>query len=166
MMALVIRGKLVEDHFVDIAGTDAPLPAGAVIVSLEQWTAHREQLVQRAEPVGVRLRSDQTVDALATDLEHLAMIALEFPAFKDGRAYSQARRLRERFGFKGELRAVGDVLLEQLHFMQRVGFDAFEIDSPDPLGDYQAAAADFSVWYQPASDGRPTAIELRHRLIR
>ncbi len=94
------------------------------------------------------------------------MIALEFPAFKDGRAYSHARLLRERFGFQGELRAVGDVLLEQLHFMQRVGFDAFEIDSADPLGDYQTAVADFSVWYQPATDSRPTAVDLRHRILR
>jgi uncharacterized protein (DUF934 family) len=165
-MALIRHGKLVEDRFVNIADTDAPLPSGAVVVSLEQWTAQREQLVGRTSPVGVRLRSDQSPDGLAADLEYLALIALEFPAFKDGRAYSHARLLRERYGFEGELRAVGDVLLEQLHFMQRVGFDAFEIDSPDPLGDYQTADADFSVWYQPATDRRTTAVDLRHRVVR
>ena len=61
-----------------------------------------------------------------------------------------------------ELRAVGDVLLEQLFFMLRTGFDAFELSSQDPLGDYRTALADFSVWYQPSADGRPTAVQLRH----
>ncbi len=165
-MALIRQGQVANDPYVDVTGNDGPLPRGAVIVSLEQWTAHRDQLVRRAESVGIRLRSDQSPAALAGDLEHLSMIALEFPAFKDGRAYSHARLLRERFGFQGELRAVGDVLLEKLHFMQRVGFDSFEIDSSDPLGDYQTAVADFSVWYQPATDGRPTAVDLRHRILR
>ena len=90
-------------------------------------------------------------------------MALEFPKFRDGRAYSYARLLRERYGFEGELRAVGDVLLEQLFFMLRTGFDAFEIESPNPLEDYRTALADFSVWYQPAADGRPTAMQLRHQ---
>ena len=89
------------------------------------------------------------------------VVALEFPKFRDGRAYSYARLLRERYGFKGELRAVGEVLLEQLFFMLRTGFDAFEIESADPLEDYRTALADFSVWYQPTADGRPTAMQLR-----
>jgi uncharacterized protein (DUF934 family) len=71
--------------------------------------------------------------------------------------------LRERYGFKGELRAVGEVLLEQLFFMLRTGFDAFDIQSADPLKDWRTALADFSVWYQPTADGRPTAIQLRHK---
>ena len=90
-----------------------------------------------------------------------ALVALDFPKFRDGRAYSYARLLRERYGFRGELRAVGEVLLEQLFFMLRTGFDAFEIQGPDPSGAYRTALADFSVWYQPTGDGRPTAIQLR-----
>jgi uncharacterized protein (DUF934 family) len=70
--------------------------------------------------------------------------------------------LRDRFGFEGEVRAVGDVLMEQLHFMLRTGFDAFELQSDDPLQQFETAMADFSVWYQPAADGRTTAIQLRH----
>jgi uncharacterized protein (DUF934 family) len=89
------------------------------------------------------------------------MIALEFPVFRDGRAYSYARILREQLAFTGELRAVGDVLMEQVHFMLRVGFDSFELNSTDPLGDYAAALADFSVWYQPTGDGHATAVQLR-----
>jgi uncharacterized protein (DUF934 family) len=88
-------------------------------------------------------------------------VALEFPLFNDGRAYSHARLLRERYGFEGEIRAVGEVLLEQLFFMYRAGFDAFEIDSRTPTEDWKTAFADIDVVYQPASDGQPTATQLR-----
>jgi uncharacterized protein (DUF934 family) len=161
-MALVKNGELAPSSFVDASGAATLPAAGAVIVSLEQWQAHRAELVARGTPLGIRLRSDQPPELIAADLGHFAVVALEFPKFRDGRAYSYARLLRERYGYKGELRAVGDVLLEQLFFMLRTGFDAFEIDSADPLGDYRTALADFSVWYQPAADGRPTAMQLRH----
>ena len=81
----------------------------------------------------------------------------------DGRAYSYARLLRNHYGYQGELRAVGDVLLEQLHFMQRVGFNAFAINGNSPLEDFEIADRDFSAWYQPSTDRRATAIQLRHR---
>ena len=71
--------------------------------------------------------------------------------------------LRDRFDFPGEVRAVGEVLMEQLHFMLRTGFDAFEIEGDDPLSQFETAKADFTVWYQPTGDGRRTATELRHR---
>ena len=162
-MALIKDGKLVADSFVDATAAAAIPPAGPVIVNLEQWQAERAALLARGTPLGIRLHSDQSPDVIAADVAHFAVVALEFPKFRDGRAYSYARLLRERYGFKGELRAVGDVLLEQLFFMIRVGFDAFELSSADPLRDYQTALADFSVWYQPTGDGRPTAIQLRHR---
>lgn len=161
-MALIKDGKLVADTFVDASGAQAIPATGAVIVSHEQWQAQREPLLARAAPLGVRLRSDQPPDLIAADLRHFALVALEFPKFRDGRAYSYARLLRERYGFAGELRAVGDVLLEQLFFMLRTGFDAFELQSEDPLAAYRTALSDFSVWYQPTGDGRPTAIQLRH----
>jgi uncharacterized protein (DUF934 family) len=160
-MALIKNGELVESSFVDVSGASEIPPTGAVIVSLEQWQAQRAGLLVRGTPLGIRLHSDQSPDLVAADLEHFALVALEFPKFRDGRAYSYARLLRERYGFKGELRAVGDVLLEQLFFMLRTGFDAFELTSADPLRDYEIALADFSVWYQPTADGRPTAMQLR-----
>lgn len=162
-MALVKNGELVESEFVDASGAEAIPAAGPVIVSLAQWQAHKDELLKRGTPLGIRLHSDQAPELIAADLAHFAVVALEFPKFRDGRAYSYARLLRERYGYKGELRAVGDVLLEQLFFMLRTGFDAFEIVSDDPLDDYRTALADFSVWYQPAADGRPTAMQLRHR---
>lgn len=162
-MALVKNGELVASEFVDASGADAIPPAGSVIVSFAQWQAQRDELLKRGTALGIRLHSDQPPELIAADLPHFAVVALEFPKFRDGRAYSYARLLRERYAYKGELRAVGDVLLEQLFFMLRTGFDAFEIVSADPLNDYHTALADFSVWYQPAADGRPTAMQLRHR---
>ena len=162
-MALIRDGALVEDAFAYL-DDEADLPKdGAVIVSLERWQTDREHLLQRSDPIGVLLKSDQFPDDIGEGLERLAVISLEFPAFRDGRAYSYARLLREKFAYRGELRAVGEVLLEQLHFMVRTGFDAFEIESDDPLGDFEVAAGDFSVWYQPTADGRETAFELRRR---
>jgi uncharacterized protein (DUF934 family) len=162
-MALVKNGELVTSPLVDASGADAVPPTGPVIVSLDQWKTQRDELLKRGTPLGIRLRSDQPPELIAADLEHFAVVALEFPKFRDGRAYSYARLLRERHGFKGEVRAVGEVLLEQLFFMLRTGFDAFDIQSADPLKDWRTALADFSVWYQPAADGRPTAIQLRHK---
>jgi uncharacterized protein (DUF934 family) len=160
-MALIKDGKLVTDSFVDASAATTIPAAGPVIVSVEQWQAERAGLLARGTPLGVRMHSDQSPELIAADLAHFALVALEFPKFRDGRAYSYARLLRERYAFKGELRAVGEVLLEQLFFMLRTGFNAFELQSADPLGEYHTALADFSVWYQPTGDGRPTAMQLR-----
>ena len=162
-MALVKNGELFTSSFVDASGAEAVPATGPVIVSLDQWKAQRDDLLKRGTPLGIRLHSDQAPELIAADLQHFAVVALEFPKFRDGRAYSYARLLRERYGFKGELRAVGEVLLEQLFFMLRTGFDVFDIQSADPLKDYRTALADFSVWYQPTADGRPTAMQLRHK---
>ena len=162
-MALVKNGELATSSFIDASGAEAIPATGPVIVSLDQWKAHRDELLKRGTELGIRLHSDQPPELVAADLQHFAVVALEFPKFRDGRAYSYARLLRERYGFKGELRAVGEVLLEQLFFMLRTGFDAFDIQSADPLKDYRTALADFSVWYQPTADGRPTAMQLRRK---
>ncbi len=163
-MALIHSGKLIVDPFLDARGMEDIPPTGSIIVSLEQWLANLDGLIIRRHPIGIWLRSDQHPEIIADDLDHFALIALEFPIFKDGRAYTYARLLRERWGFRGELRAVGDVLLEQLHFMQRVGFNAFEISSADGLREWRTAAAEFSTWYQATGDGRMPARKLRHQL--
>ena len=161
MTRLVKDNAPVDDPFAYVPeGGEIP-PEGPVIVHLEQWRTHRDALSGRAA-VGVRLKSDESPELIADDLGRLAVVALEFPAFRDGRAYSYARILRERYGFKGEVRAVGDILREQLHFMLRTGFNAFELAGDDPLGQVRAATEDFSVWYQPTGDGRETALQRRH----
>jgi len=159
-MALIKRGRVAEDVFSPIAA-EGPWPeGGGLLADLEQWQASRDRLLASGRPLGLRLASDEHPESVVADIGHFAMIALEFPVFRDGRAYSYARLLR-RAGFGGELRAVGDVLLDQLHYMQRVGFDAFEIDAADSESAYGQAQSEFSVWYQPAGDDRPWASRLR-----
>jgi uncharacterized protein (DUF934 family) len=161
-MPLVKDNALVDDPFVTVPeGGEVP-SGGAVLVPLSIWRERREELLERGTPLGVRLKSDESPELIADDLPHLALVALEFPKFRDGRAYSYARILRERYRYGGEVRAVGEVLMEQLHFMLRTGFDGFEIVDPNPLEAYRTALADFTVWYQPTGDGRKTATQLRH----
>lgn len=165
-MALIVDDALVEDAYAEV-GEDESLPdSGAVLVPFPVWQRERDTLLARTEPVGVRLKSDESPELIADDLDSIALVALEFPQFRDGRAYTYARMLRERFGFAGEVRAVGDVLMEQLHFMLRTGFNAFEIASDDALREYETAKSEFSIWYQPTGDGRPTAVGLRHPAAR
>lgn len=161
-MALIIDGKLSTDPYAVVPEGSTLPPTGALLVSLEQWQTWRTELIERGTETGVRLASDQHPELLADDLDKLSLVALEFPSFRDGRAYSYARLLRDRYHYTGELRAVGDVQFDQLLHMQRVGFDAFELDSDDPVADYEDAIGEFSVVYQQAADERVPALRLRH----
>jgi uncharacterized protein (DUF934 family) len=160
-MALIKDGVEVNDSFVDARHAESLPATGDILVSLEQWREHRDALLARGTGLGVVLKSDEHPDAIAADIEHLDVIALEFPVFTDGRAYSYARILRDQYGFAKELRAVGDVLLEQLLYMNRVGFNAFDIVGDNDLKQWKVAVADYSVWYQPTNDGRRTIRDLR-----
>ncbi len=160
-MGLIRDGRVVPDPFTDASGL-ADLPAGVpLIVSLDQWQARRDELLARGTPLGIRLRSDQSPTGIAGDLEHFDLVALEFPRYRDGRAYTHARILKERLGYAGEIRAVGDVLQEQLHFMQRCGFNTFDVVAPDPELAWRTIAGDHTVWYQATGDGRPRALDRR-----
>ena len=160
-MPLIKDNELVPDPWATL-GDDAALPEGApAIVSFERWQNERETLLQRNAPLGIRLRSDQPPKLVLDDLDRFAVVALEFPKFGDGRAYSYARLLRERYGFRGELRAVGNVLRDQALFMLRCGFDAFEVAEDSALEGWRAALAEISVFYQPTADGRSSAHALR-----
>jgi uncharacterized protein (DUF934 family) len=161
-MALIKNNSIAEDPFFAVAEGDAPPSTGPVLVHLADWQAKRAELLGRGTPLGVWLKSDESPELIADDLANLELVALEFPVFRDGRAYSYARILRERFGYRGEVRAVGEVLMEQLHFMLRTGFDAFELNGDDPLAAYRQAIGEFTVWYQPTGDGRQTAVQIRH----
>lgn len=160
-MPLLKDGKLAEDHWTALAESADAAPLGDVIVTLEQWQAGGERLRGHNGRLGLRLKSDQSPAQVADDLGHFDLIALEFPRFGDGRAYSSARLLRERYGFKGELRAVGNILRDQLLFMLRCGFDAFEIDNPDAVEAWCEAVAEISLFYQPTGNSGPTLGVLR-----
>jgi uncharacterized protein (DUF934 family) len=161
-MALLKNGAIETDIYTDVSNTDSVPESGAIIVGLQQWHDYRDDLIKRSEPLGIILRSDEKPQQIAADLQYFDVIALDFPAYADGRAYSYARLLRDRDSYTGELRAVGDVLLEQLHFMHRVGFNAFQIDSDNAAKEWAIAAADISAWYQPTGDGRESVLQLRH----
>ena len=136
---------------------DAPIPTGDVVVSMTRFQNEGERLIGEGRKVGVRVEPNEAVEALAYDLPRIALVALVFPKFRDGRAYSAAMLLRTRLGFRGEVRAVGEVLLEQAGFMIRCGFDAFEPADPSGPEDWQRAARRFRHVYQRAADARAPA---------
>jgi uncharacterized protein (DUF934 family) len=163
-MPLVREGQIVEDTYVRVLD-DAPAPEGVpVLVSAQRFLADARELTERDAPVGVLWPNDRRVAELEPWLGRVSLVALVFPKFRDGRAYSQARLLRERYGFRGELRATGDVLRDQFHFLLRAGFDSFEVKKAADARVFAQAAARYSVFYQPSADGRLPA--LRRRLQR
>lgn len=160
-MPLIKDDQLIDDPWTT-APDEGPLPVEErIIVSLERWQAARTELLARNGRLGIHLKSDQPPALIADDLASFDLVALEFPVFKDGRAFSHARLLRERYGFTGELRAVGEVLRDQLLFMHRCGFDSFEVANDGALDAWREAAREISVWYQPATDRRPWVATLR-----
>jgi uncharacterized protein (DUF934 family) len=162
-MRLVENGRITEDRYVRILG-DAPIPErAAVILPAERFLAGAERLVRRDGSLGVSWPNDRRVAELEPWLGQLALIALNFPKFKDGRAYSQARLLRETYGYSGSLRATGDVLRDQFHFLVRAGFDSFEVKKDADAQVFAEVLARYSVYYQPGADGRAPALRRRQK---
>jgi uncharacterized protein (DUF934 family) len=160
-MPLVENGKVVEDRYVRVED-DAPLPDRVpVIVSAKRFFLEADALSRRDGSLGVLWPNDRRVAELKPWLGHLALIALQFPKFRDGRAYSQARLLRESLGFRGTLRATGDVLRDQFSFLVRAGFDSFDVKKAADAAAFAKSVARFSVVYQPGADGRVSALRRR-----
>lgn len=130
-MPRLIKGEAIVDDgwqwIEDKAATLADLPAGPVLVPLALWQGHRDALLDRDGDLGIWLDSDEEAESIAGDLDQFAVIGLNFPAHADGRNLSNAVLLRGRFGYRGEIRALGDVAQDQLSYMRRCGFDAFQI---------------------------------------
>ena len=127
------------------------VPAGKVMVPLRVWQAQRSRLQDRSG-LGVWLASNERPEDLKGDLDRFDVIAVDFPRFADGRGYSIAYNLRVRLGYTGELRAIGDVLRDQLFYMQRVGFDAFAPRPDKNIYDALKGLTDFSETYQTSFD--------------
>jgi uncharacterized protein (DUF934 family) len=160
-MPLVENGRIVEDRYVFVDG-DGPIPDRVpVIVPAKRFLAEAAELSRRDGSLGVLWPNDRRVTELEPWLGHLALIALVFPKFRDGRAYSQARLLRETYGFRGTLRATGDVLRDQFHFLVRAGFDSFEVKKEADARVFAEVLARYSVYYQPGADGRAPALRRR-----
>jgi uncharacterized protein (DUF934 family) len=151
-MPLIKHKQVVADSFTLVAD-DAELPAsGDVIVGLKRFLAEEARLHAGGRKVGVRVDPEDEVSEAQRALGKADVVALSFPKFGDGRAYSKARLFRERFAYKGELRAVGEVLADQLQYMYRCGFDAFALAEGKDVAAALRAMEDFTVTYQGATD--------------
>lgn len=148
-MRLYKNGAFVEDTWRNLADDEAP-GRDPSIVSLKQWLALGEARDGINAPLGVRLEAGEMIDAILPELGRLSLVALVFPKFNDGRSFSKASMLRGQFKFAGEIRAVGEVLWDQLQLMRRCGFDAFEIDNEPTLRALDSGKKPFmDEFYQP-----------------
>lgn len=156
-MSKLIKDNAVADNSWElIEATDAPeaveVPAAGAIVPLNVWKAQKDQLESRKGSLGVWLNSDELAEELADDAQGFGLIAVNFPGFMDGRGFSAARLLRERYGYDGELRAIGHVIRDQLFFLKRCGFNSYVLGEGANLEEAIASLSDFSETYQAAVD--------------
>ncbi|GAB3107171.1 DUF934 domain-containing protein [Aestuariicella hydrocarbonica] len=156
-MSKLIKDNVITDNSWELLeATDSPetttVPAGSVIVPLVVWNAQKEQLESRKASLGVWLNSDELAEELAGDAQGFGLVAVNFPGFMDGRGFSAARLLRERYGYEGELRAIGHIIRDQLFFLKRCGFNSFELGEGVDLDAAMASLNDFSETYQAAVD--------------
>jgi uncharacterized protein (DUF934 family) len=155
-MPLYRDGDFVEDPWY-VAQADTPLPAeGPVAVDKPRYLRERDALRARNRDLGVVLDPGDTLDGLADDVAGLSLVVLRFTRFADGRPYSMARTLRDVLGFRGELRAMGDVLRDQIVFLLRAGFDSLEIRDPGTIAALRdRRLVSVSRHYQPAAIREP-----------
>ena len=160
MRKIIVNGEVVSDHWVTVTpcenGNITVPESGDVLVSLETLGNNKEALLAHDGKIGLLLSGDTELSDIDADLENIDLIAINFPKFADGRGYSLARILRERACYKGELRAVGDVLRDQMFYLHRCGFNAFVVREDRDVEDALNAFKDFSVTYQAdVHDERP-----------
>lgn len=161
-MSQLIKDKALSDdawQTLELAENETPeavaLPSGPVIFPLAVWQARKAEIIARGNPVGLVIMPDERVEDVAADLGNIALVAVHFPKFVDGRGYSTAALLRQRYAYTGELRAVGDVLHDQLFFMRRVGFDSYALkEGKNAVYAIEAGFTPFSDAYQ-ASTNQP-----------
>ena len=155
MQRIIKNGQILDEtwHLLPADATlDSISNSDDLIVPLALWREHAHALKARDGGLGVWLEAGEEIEEIVADLDHFQVIALNFPAFTDGRHCSSAYLLRNRYGYKGELRAIGDVLRDQLFYLQRVGFNAFAVRADRDLRDALNGLADFSEVYQPSAD--------------
>ena len=150
MTTLYKHGQPTEDIWRPAPDEGLPPNGVPAVLSLKQWREQREALAGRNQPFGVRIEPGEPIDGIVDDLGRFSLIALSFPKFADGRSFSKAKMLRDDHGFAGEIRAVGDVLWDQLQLMARCGFDAFEISHEPTLKALEGGKQPFMTdFYQP-----------------
>ncbi|MDG2303331.1 MAG: DUF934 domain-containing protein [Candidatus Binatia bacterium] len=153
-MQIIRNRKIVDDDWTTVADDTAVPANGNVFVSVERWRSDRDALLARSGKLGVTLPNTIDPRELEGDLTNFSAIAVHFPIYRDGRAFSIARLLRERLEYKDEIRAVGNVLRDQILFMERCGFDTYEVAEGKSVESALEGFGDFSVTYQDAIDTR------------
>lgn len=164
-MPLLKNGKVEPDAWTFVDDGVAPSDGGPVIVSFARFLAEHEVLLSSNHPVGVRLANADDPGALAPWLDRLELVELSFPKYTDGRAFSQAQLLRRRYEYKGEVRATGQILRDQLRLMIRSGFDAIVFDAADAEAIYEISSHELSEFYQAAADTSASIFLKRHGKI-
>ena len=158
-----LKDELVVDNSWQLVTADADsLPTGDILVPIANWQANQQQLANHNGSVGVWVEGHEEVEEFADSIATVPVIAINFPKFVDGRGFSLARLLRERYGYIGEIRAIGHFIRDQLFMMQRCGFNAFQFDSELDLAAASHSLKDFSDSYQVAVD-QPEPLFRRHR---
>ena len=158
MPDIIKNTRIVEDtwNILKLGDDDnpasVPLPTGPTLIPLTVWQARRSEIASAGAPIGIWLDSHEGPETIADDLARFTVIGVNFPKFTDGRGYSIARLLRERYGYRGELRAIGDVQQDQLFLLKRCGFDAFAVRADKDIRTALAGLDDFSETYQAAVD--------------
>lgn len=163
-MPLIENGRIGEDAWSFIPDGE-PVPNDRpVIISFERWQSDRASFDGRNAKLGVRLKSGTLAGAIAPDLDRFALVALEFPKFRDGRGFSTARELRERYGYTGEIRAVGHVIPDQYQFLVRTGFTSVEAPEGTNPESWANALTEITIAFQPSLDDTQPLSLLRRKL--
>lgn len=163
-MPLLEHGAVVADRFTPVA-EDAELPADApALIPLARLQRDAPALAGRNAELGVQIGSATRPEDIAGLLDRVCLVAVEFPKFRDGRGFTIARTLRERYGYTGEIRAVGHVLPDQHQFLLRCGFTSVAVPDGADLAPWTGALTRFQIAYQAATDDAPTLSLLRRRL--
>lgn len=164
MPLLVENGRAVADAWVSLAD-DAAVPAeGSVVVSFARWQSERDALLTRTAPLGVRLPSNVPAGAIAPDLEQFALVVVEFPKFRDGRGFTTARELRERYGFSGEIRAVGHIIADQYPLLVRCGVGTVEVPEGTDIETWARTLNTVTIAYQAGAGADEPLALLRRRV--
>ena len=157
MPKLIKNGELIQDNWTVLQEATGPdiltaVPGKNFIVPLDFWKMYQAKLESYFGDIAIWLDSDENVNDIGSDLKQFALIALNFPVFSDGRSYTNARELRQHLNYEGEIRAIGDVLRDQMFYMARCGFDSFEIRHDQDPDVCLTAFNDFQTGYQSAID--------------
>jgi uncharacterized protein (DUF934 family) len=152
MPQILKNTEVVSDSWIQLDETAESLPTGNVLLSYEQWQNFADQLSNHSGSLGIWLEGHAEIEQIIEPLLDLPLIAINFPKFADGRGFSSARLIRERYNYSGELRAIGGFIRDQLYLLKRCGFNAFQFSDENELSDAAESLKDFSENYQVSVD--------------